>query len=210
MDAKARLLEAYQAHGASLPEYGWPSETDRWMELLVCVLHQVRREGPITEVREALLLWRELGLISPAALASLAQEEEYEIALRIALRRRGFSAEEAQEGVAVARELAAAVLARYDGKIQLFLRRHAEAALEELADALGGAGVPADTLRFALTHWLQNATNAPLSLGHESVEAFCRKHELSAEQVRAAADDLDLNLALLDDLLEAAARDEGD
>ena len=172
------------------------------------MLHQVRREGPITEVREALLLWR--------TRADFASGAGFTGAGRGIRNRAPDSAPAAwvlcrgsaggRGGRPRARCGGACPLRRQDSAFSDV----AEAALEELADALGGAGVPADTLRFALTHWLQNATNAPLSLGHESVEAFCRKHELSAEQVRAAADDLDLNLALLDDLLEAAARDEGD
>jgi len=210
MEAKSRLIEVLETHGGALPQYGWPSEVDRWMELLVCLLHQVRREGSIAEVREALAIWRDLGLITPAELLHAAPGEEDETALRVVLKRHGFTDDEAREAVGIARGMARAMVERYGGKIQRCLRRHAEAARDELAEALGTAGVPPAALRFALTHWLQNTTNAPVSLEHDTVVEFCRAHGATMEELRDAADELDLNLSQLDDLLELERASRGE
>jgi len=205
MDAAASLADALEAHGDELPQFGWPSETARWMELLVCLVHQVRASGDIKEVRRALAIWRELKLIRPPDLTSVTKGGQDEIVLQVVLKRHGFNEEEASRAVSVAVRAASEVTTRYAGKLQRCLRAHAEAARDELLNAFAEVGVPAERLRFALTHWLQNTTNAPLSLEHESVVAFCTAHDISLQDLREAADELDVNLSQLDDLLDLQA-----
>jgi hypothetical protein len=206
MDVVASLTDALEAHGEQLPQFGWPSETGRWMELLICLVHQMRPSGDIQEVRRALSIWRELGLVGPGALTSVTKGGEDEIVLQFVLKRHGFGEGEALDAVRMVVSAASAVVTRYGGKLQRCLRAHAEAARDELATAFAEVGVPLERLRFALTHWLQNTTNAPLSLEHESVVAFCTGHGISMQELRKAADDLDLNLSQLDDLLDLRAQ----
>lgn len=73
---------------------------------------------------------------------------------------------------------------------------------DELANALGGESLNAGQLRYAIGHWLQNALSVPISLEHPAVLGFCKKNGISVGELVAAADELDLNVALVDDLLE--------
>jgi hypothetical protein len=57
-------------------------------------------------------------------------------------------------------------------------------------------------VRYAFTYWLQNVLNMPLSLIDENVRMFCAQHDLEPEQLFAAADELDVNLALVDDVVQ--------
>ena len=54
----------------------------------------------------------------------------------------------------------------------------------------------------AFTYWLQNVMNMPLSLMDEYVEVFSKDNHLKPEALFAAADELNINFALVDDLIQ--------
>jgi hypothetical protein len=200
---KEQLAEAYRAHADSLPQYGWPSEVDRWIELLVCVIHQTRSAGRIEDVREVLEIWQKLDLISPSKLVAVKAGSEEEVVLLFTLKQEGFNPDEARRAVEAATKSAEAININYKGKVQHCLRAHATTLRDELVLALGNTGLAEDKIRYAVTHWLQNTTNAPISLEHESVLAFCKDNGIDIGALREAADELDINLSQLDDLLNA-------
>jgi hypothetical protein len=205
MSLKEKLAEAFRAYGDALPQYGWPSEVDRWMELLVCVIHQTRSASRIEDVREVLEIWQKLDLIAPQRLVAVAPGSEQEVVLLFILKQEGFNPDEAKRAVEAAVKTAEAVNVHYNGKIQHCLRAHATMLRDELVQAFENTGLPEGKMRYAVTHWLQNTTNAPISLEHESVLAFCRDNGIDMGALREAADELDINLSQLDDLLEAQA-----
>jgi len=55
-------------------------------------------------------------------------------------------------------------------------------------------------VRYAMRLWLQNVFNFPLLLQDEVLLAFCAKYDISVEDLTAAAIELGLNIALIDDL----------
>jgi hypothetical protein len=206
---REQLADAFQAHRDDLPQYGWPSEVDRWMELLVCIIHQTRPNGAIQDVREVLEIWRKLELISPPRLVAVAPGNEEEVVMLFTLKQQGFSADEAKLAVGAAVKTAQAVNVHYNGKVQHSLRTHATMLRDELVQAFEDTGLPEQRIRYAVTHWLQNTINAPISLEHESVLAFCRDNGIDMHALREAADELDINLSQLDDLLDAQVQRAG-
>jgi hypothetical protein len=206
MSITDKLTDAYHAHADALPQFGWPSEIVRWMELLVCFIHQSRETGAIEDVREALTIWQKLDLIAPARLVGVTPGSEEEVILLFTLKQHGFDSDEAKRALSMAIETAQAVAAHYGGKIQRCLRVHAIALRDELMRTFEDTGLNESKLRYAVTHWLQNTTNAPISLEHESMLAFCRDNEIDMDALRAAADELDINLSQLDDLFDLQAK----
>jgi hypothetical protein len=58
-----------------------------------------------------------------------------------------------------------------------------------------------EQVRYAFTLWLQNVLNMPLSLQSRAVETFTNAIGLTSGQLFHAADEMDVNVALVDDLL---------
>ena len=92
--------------------------------------------------------------------------------------------------------------AHYQGKIQLYLRWYAELILNDLKRVFEFTALSETEARYALTLFLQNTTAMPISLRDRSIDAFCGKYKLTPEQLFSAADDLDINLALVDDVIQ--------
>jgi hypothetical protein len=68
-------------------------------------------------------------------------------------------------------------------------------------------GISDDETRRIFTFWLQKVMNIPVLLLAPEVSEFCKKHEISAAELIEAADNLDLNVAILDELLKLQAID---
>jgi hypothetical protein len=122
----------------------------------------------------------------------------------------GFSKEEALRGLNTLREAAIGLETHFNGKIQRYLRHYGELMLKEMPDWFKFSELDDTNARSAFTYWLQNVANMPLSLADENLRSYCEQHELDPEQLFAAADDLDINLAFIDDLavLEVASSHE--
>jgi hypothetical protein len=107
--------------------------------------------------------------------------------------------------------IAGVVEERYGGKLQRYLRPKAGAIRDELVAMFADPAGAEPELPGVVAHWLQNAMGMPLSLTDASVQAFCEAHGISAEELERAADEIDFNIALVDDVLRlaAAARAEG-
>jgi hypothetical protein len=207
LSATQRLADVLELHREKLPQFGWPSEAQRWKELLVCLIHQTRQVGAISEVRNVLAIWEALDLIAPDKLLGVGERTNEEAFLLFTLKRHSFSDLEARSALDLARRAAEAISKNYEGKVQLLLRKHATNLRDEAVNILSNAGLSEDKTRFAITHWLQNTTNAPLSLENASVRAFCQENEIENSALVRAADELDINLALVDDLLDLLVKD---
>lgn len=196
-----RLRELLELHGDALETVDWPSEGDRWVELLVCLCHQRTPALPMRALRSALHMLEDLNLVSVEALRGLASGSAEHVVVTQVLQRHGLGATDAAALADLMSRLARATEATCGGRIQKVLRAHALAARDELAASFAGIGLGKEELEFALTHWLQNATSAPISLQSRDVVAFCRALGITLETLEDAADELGLNLALLDDVL---------
>lgn len=199
---KDRLQAAYLQHRMELPEYAWESESARWVELVFCIVDALTDQEP-AKVRRAVDVLDEMGLWAPARLAALDggdPDATDGVVIEGVLRQYGLNPDEAHRAVATVVRAAAALDRDYGGRIQVFLRRYGEVIADALLAVLG-ADTSEERLRFAVAHWLQNALGMPVTLAHPAVVSFCRRSGATLDDLVAAADSLDLTVALIDDLL---------
>jgi hypothetical protein len=200
MDIQTELKQLYERHESLLPTYAWASEADRWAELVFCLLSQCSDQDAET-IRGAVAMLEALGLLDVDLLATLAERKPEGTVIAYVLKQHGLEEQEVQCAVATLIRAALAFQRDYEGKVQRYLRRHAERMRDDLVRAFGDAPLNKAQLRQAVSHWLQNVASLPVSLENPSVQAFCKDHGISIEELIRAADDLDLNIALIDDLL---------
>lgn len=200
------LLDLFNKYGSDLPQYQWASETERWMELLLCLTDQTIKESDLNNVREALQMCWRLDLIEPAHLVTHDLNSRGTQTILLVLERHGLSLDQAQQTLKLWIKAAEMVEQHYGGKLQLALRKHAENLRQELCEMFAGLELTPDRLRFAMTLWLQNVVSAPLSLEQPSLAAFCEENDAKLESLFMAADKLNVNVAVLDDLIELGQR----
>ena len=178
------------------------------MELVFALL--TRTTGlPQTTVRLLSNHLLHLDLLHIPALAHLLKGKPPELdfyhpnSLRIItiLEEGGFSHSEAMLGLTVMCEAASAISAQFFGKIQFYLRGYAERMVNEAQTIFHFSLLNQNDIRYAFSFWLQNVLNMPLPLPDKDVESFSRANGLTSEQIFDAADEMDVNVAYVDDLL---------
>jgi len=202
MDIKKQLQDLYFKHSEDLGEYAWLYESDRWLELVFCLINQCVDQNP-NVTREAAEMLQNLNLLESENMIYLDKtEDERAVTARYIFKAYGFSEKEASQAAGILARIAKTVNSDYRGKIQFYLRKHGAAMREELLKAIGGEFMEEHKLRYALSHWLQNTLSMPISMEHQAVLDFCKANKVSLEDLLGQADDLDLNIALIDDLLD--------
>jgi hypothetical protein len=202
MDLQATLRGLFLEHEADLGTYAWVSEDDRWAELVFCLLSRFGDRDP-ESLRDTVATLGGLGLLDLEMLAGDADPaDRVAIVLDFVLRRGGFSASEAARAARALRHVAEVIRRDHGGKLQRLLRRHGEALRDELVRAFGSDALAGDELGRAVSHWLQNALSLPISLESPAVAAFCARLGVTPQELWRAADELGLNLAVVDDLVE--------
>lgn len=199
MSLSNKLRQVFDEHGDRLPAYAWASEATRWTELVFCLLRQCVK-GNSNGAREATDILAGMGLLDVNTLATLANDDARFFAQ--ILIRCGFSNTEAKRGIGVLTSVATSVKANYSGKIQRLLRKHGEKLRDEMTATFREAGLARAELKYAVTHWLQNALSMPISLESDAVRRFCVENRVTVSQLVETADTLDVNVSLIDDLLE--------
>ncbi len=117
------------------------------------------------------------------------------------LQEHGFSQQESERLLTIVSEAASALSQQFDGKIQKYLRKYGELMLKEVPALFHFTTINSDQIGHAFTYWFQNVLNMPLSLVDSNIVAFCQDNGFEVANLIAAADRLDVNLALLDDLV---------
>ena len=125
------------------------------------------------------------------------------------LRHHELSEEEIRLALQVVSEAAAEISSKHLGKIQRLVRPYAETLRNALAEELAVRALPPEELKYAVTQWLQNTASLPISLQNHAVLTFCEGMGCSSDTLFDAADALDINLAVVDDLM-ALAYDAGE
>jgi hypothetical protein len=185
----------------------WISERARWTELAFSLLTRVTHL-PQKEVRRVTNELDALDLLDITELAAMptgAGAAETNIHARRTLEHlegSGFEAGEARRGLATLQAISTSLVKNHGGKIQKCLRQAGEHILTELTMTFALSSLSEEEAGHALTFWLQNVLSLPLSLKDEAVLAFCTHYGLTPEQLTAAADELDINIALVDDLVQ--------
>lgn len=208
-DLKSFIFDRWQVFQQSLDQYQWSWETARWHELIFCLMTRLGEPDlNVGTARTLVILLAGLDLLRVDFLAKLISErKELDTAdpdsafLLQLLERSGLSAERAKSVLTAICQTALGLQTHYNGKIQLYLRHYGNQMLDELGDTFRYSDISGESTRHAFTHWLQNVLNMPLALSEPAVTKFIMERGTSLEELVRVADDLDLNLALLDDMI---------
>jgi hypothetical protein len=209
---RSLLLEQWQAFAMPLDQYRWPVERARWYELAFCLLFrlgqpQIEADG----ARRVVNMLVDLRLLDLQPLADLCDEDgepdlkhaDADLMLRL-LKRSGFTPAQASVAVASLCQTAFALRRRHGGKVQRYLRHYGQRMLDDLDNQFSFSHIGADDARHIFTHWLQNVLNMPLGLAEPEMKQLCQQFEISLDELVEIADELDLNLALLDDMVASS------
>lgn len=138
-------------------------EDDRWAELIFCLLNQYNLQNT-QAVRMAVNSLQYLGLLEIDKLSLFETPgNEDVVVLAYILKQHAFSEENIRHAVKLLVHVASAVRKDYGGKIQTFLRRHGEAMRNELMNSFYEDSLETEQLRYAISHWLQNAMSLPIA-----------------------------------------------
>ncbi len=212
-----QLMRLFRGARDVFAYHQWPSERERWQELVIALFSRVCPERE-AEMRDAVAELDDLGLLEIDELVTLAPYEgqprkDSVLSSRVmeTLRDRGFDASQTETALATLIDAARSLHEHCDGKIQKYLRHYGEAMLSELPDYFSFSRLKPSDVEYAFTYWLQNTLNMPISLKDEKLTRFCERFGGDTDTLVAAADRLDINLALVDDLAaQAAQADPGD
>lgn len=200
MELSETIVALCQRHAETHREYPWLSESMRWNELVFCVLLRCG-SASAPRTRGAIAVLDQLSLLTPISLERLDADAPEGVTFSYVLHRAGFSTNDAARAMRVLATMAHTVNAKYRGKLQKLIREHAERLRESLvADFASGQFDPAQ-LQEAIGHWLQNGFGLPVSLRSEAVSAFCDEAGCTLDALIEAADDLDLNIGFVDDMI---------
>ncbi len=215
VEAQVELRKLFSRYGGDLPYHQWPLESERWAELVLALLAQTVSWHDL-DLRDVVDGMACAGLLEPTDLAAPADEKGFSKGIeRVAayLRETGVAEHEATRAARIVGAAASTLVLKYSGKVQRCLREHGKQVLDELAEVFEfGEMLPSGPKRTALILWLQNTLNLPLGLRTPAVEDYCRSRGFAYEELAEAADRIDLNLAVVDDLIsihEASERQAG-
>ncbi len=203
-ELRKTLAELFQQYQPALERYQWPMESLRWNELVFSVLEALGSQHAARTGAKALI---ELNLLDVDRLASVHPEAKYhnetrrQLVLGI-LREAGFGDPEARLATTALAQLAFKVYHEQAGHIQRLLRHESETMVRNIAHYLDVADLGAANTHQIATRWLQNVLNLPVYLDTEAMRAFCASMHAKPSDLVAVADELDINMAILDDLIQ--------
>jgi hypothetical protein len=206
-----KLLELYKAYEPLLGENLWPWESQRWTELVFCILNaSTRPEVAPESIREVARVLEKSHLIDIAVLGSLDPYKEkkdsshpHVVAMEAILKNYGFAEDEIQTAVTIMCQMAAGFKNKFGGKVQKCLRQYGMNLLKEMERDFPVQASNAKTARTAFTQWFQNVLNLPLPAPDEISDKACKMLRTDYVALIQAADDIDVNVALLDNILRA-------
>ncbi|MDD3857554.1 MAG: hypothetical protein PHP43_05835 [Methanoculleus sp.] len=202
------LMKMFIEYRPLLPDaYKWEDEKDRWSELVFCVFSELSGLSTI-KARTIVSALSDLQVIGLDDLAALLNDEgrvgvqnkNVEIISSI-LQKNGVEKQNVDTVLLTLSQLARGIKNNY-GRMQLFLRKYGQLMLDELDESIKLTAVDKGVERYIYATWLQNILEFPLPLSNDSVQKFCMDENCSLEEVIDTADKLDINVAMLDDILD--------
>jgi hypothetical protein len=185
--------------------YQWPLENLRWNALALSILETLSSETVAESAGRAMA---DLDLLAVDKLAQLANSvtkkplsKRKRLVLGI-LEEAGFDEEAAIQTLTTLVEAAEIVQRELNGKIQKLLRREGLEILQTVERFFRFSGIDDDAKSRAITRWLQDVINIPVYLETESTKAFCAEQKVTVSDLIAAADELDISVAIVDDLIQ--------
>lgn len=198
------LITLYQKRRPDLPVYPWEHEAERWGEMVKCMLVAAGLEPRVARIASE--TFGRLEIDSPEALASADQDRQ--TFLQHALTSLGADSETSRRAVLAIVAFARVAQKSWGGHVQVFLREQGRRTAETLSSLFEDQGINPRMAKKAAVLWLQNVANAPLLLDDDPyVMEFCARNKTNLMELIEAADKLDLNVAVLDDLLAVDAEE---
>lgn len=194
------LIEEYQP---SFEKYQWPRESMRWKELVFCILETLSSREIAEKAVNAL---SELDLVNIEKLSpkhgsarktSLLKHELIQDILQEA----GFESGTAKQALNALVEIAEIVQTKYGGKVQRLLRKEGEQMIRNITSFFTFHTLEEQLTRRIIIKWLQDVLNLPIYRETEGSKAFLVETNTTVAELVDAADDLDINIAIVDDLL---------
>jgi len=199
------LSELFDEHQSIFELYQWPFERLRWSELVFSILQAFSSEPVAAAVVSVL---SELELIEVEKIAKFAYKSTNRRPTRRAqlvlsiLNEAGFDRSSAEKALTTMVEAAQAVQSAFNGKVQLLLRRESETMLRNVVAFFSFSELDKNASRQAIITWLQNVLNIPLHRETTSTKAFCKQMGISQEELITTSDNLDINLAIVNELIQ--------
>lgn len=204
-----QLKKLFSKYSDIFAYHQWPSEHERWVELIFALVSRISYK-PGDEVRRVVEDLDDLELLDIGALSKIPDAQGY-IDLNSTIPRRivevlsesGFTDEDSKKSVITIFEAARGLTEHHNGKIQKYLRKYGQQMLDDISRNFSFSKINNNDLKYAFTFWLQNVLSMPVSLEDEYIEKFCRKIQKKPEELWEVTDKLDINFAILDDMVKA-------
>jgi len=203
------LLELINNEGQELSQqYQWVDEHDRWVELVFTILTQIiplnhLEIRQITEKlsKESLLNIKELSNINfrnPDELKNLDHFKNF----REILNMHKIDETLINDCFITICETAEGISTNFSGKIQKYIRSYGELLLSDIQNNFKFTLLNHDQIRNSFIYWMQNVLNMPISLNEDILVQFAEQNDITVEELYNEADNIDINLAVLDDLVQ--------
>ena len=205
-----RIREVYAEYRHLLPtDYKWEDESARWTELVYCIFAELT-EHSYRDARRLANGIADLNLLEVKDLAGIPIMDDGMVnpdnsrirTITDILKANGVTEDDIKKSLSAICKVAQAIQENYDGKIQKFLRKYGQEIVDEFDSHVSFAEVSKGTQSRILVKWIQNTLCMPLAFSNVYTVRFCEKEGANHWELAEAADNLGINGAMLDDLLE--------
>jgi hypothetical protein len=208
-DPQKLVVQLYRDYASGISKNLWPWEKARWYELIFCILTTIGEPQVLAGTARRLTnTMSELELLDIGELAKLNPPEDTVDAVKsklvtidTLLQQVGFTPEKSRSAVTAICEAASSIQEKYDGKVQNCLRKYGNHMLDQINEDFGFSQFN-DAPR-ALAIWLQNTLNMPVPASNPLADQACESLGVTYDALVEAANQQDINVALLDDALRA-------
>ncbi len=202
MDTIKELQDSINIHAFDLPPRTWIYESDRWESLMFSIIRQYCDEDPGRAVTAVSIL-RDWNLLDIDTLAAQDQIPlEFNSAFQKILLGLEFTQDEILEISRVLVKVAVSVKTSYEGKIQSVLRKYGDMIREELLGIFSDNEIDEEKINRGVSLWLQSAFGLPILSEKPAVIEYCDQQGISKEKLVEIADEIDVNLGVIDFFIE--------
>lgn len=208
-DPQKLVVQLYRDYASEISKNLWPWEKARWYELVFCILTTIGEPQVLAGTTRRLTnTMSELELLDLGELAKLNPPDDSVEAVKsklvtidTLLQQVGFTPEKSISAVTAICEAASSIQEKYDGKVQNYLGKYGTYMLDQIKVDFGFSQF--DDAPRALAIWLQNTLNMPIPASNPLADQACESLGVTYDALVEAANQQDINVALLDDALRA-------
>ena len=205
-----RIREIYAEYRHLLPtDYKWEDENSRWTELVYCIFAELTHHS-YRDARRLANDLADLNLLEVDDLAGIPIMDDGMVnpdnsrmrTITDILKANGVADDDIRKSLSAICKVAQAISENYDGKIQKFLRKYGHEIVNEFDSHVSFSEVSRGTQSRILVKWIQNTLAMPLAFSNVYTARFCENEDVTYWELAEAADNIEINAAVLDDLLE--------